>query len=228
MTKNKKKKRVKFKIKNIILLLLILGILIIIGYYLVMMPIKNIYISGNERIDDEKIRELANIDNYPSFILTNKSQIRRNLVANSYIKDVKIKKRLGNILEIDIVEYRIIASNIEGMVILSSGEVLNNDYKVYDVPMLINDISDSQVYESFVMGMEELDYSILRQISEIEYSPVEVDKERFLFYMSDGNVIHVTLTKLDKMNKYNKIKDKLTGKKGVIYLDSGDYVELFS
>ena len=74
--------------------------------------------------------------------------------------------------------------------------------------------------------MKKIDSDIYRQVSEIEYSPVGVDDERFLFYMSDGNVVHITLTKINKINKYNKIKDKLEGKKGIIYLDSGDYVEL--
>ena len=74
--------------------------------------------------------------------------------------------------------------------------------------------------------MESLDENILRQISEIEYSPVEVDNKRFIFYMNDKNIVHITLPKINKLNKYNKIKDKLENKKGIIYLDSGDYVEL--
>ena len=64
------------------------------------------------------------------------------------------------------------------------------------------------------------------EISEIEYSPVNVDEDRFLLYMDDGNFVYVTLTKIEKMNKYNDIKDELMGKRGIIYLDSGDYVEL--
>ena len=50
--------------------------------------------------------------------------------------------------------------------------------------------------------------------------------DRFLLYMSDGNLVHVTLTKINKVNKYNGIKDVLGDRYGVIYLDSGDYVEL--
>jgi len=39
-------------------------------------------------------------------------------------------------------------------------------------------------------------------------------------------LVHVTLTKLNKIDKYNKIKDKLDGKIGIIYLDSGDFVSV--
>lgn len=194
-------------------------------YCAIMMPINNIYINGNEIISDDEIMEMVGIDNYPSFILANRYEIKKILLNNSYIENVTVKKKIGNVIEFDIQEYRVIASNKDSKIILSSGEVLDNTYDIFDVPLLVNDINDEDVYDLFTTKMGILDKDIFRQISEIEYSPVMVDKERFLFYMSDGNLVYVTLTKLDKLNKYNKIKDKLEGKKGVIYLDSGDYVE---
>ena len=44
--------------------------------------------------------------------------------------------------------------------------------------------------------------------------------------MNDGNYVYITLTKITKLNRYNSIKDELDGAKGIIYLDSGDYVEI--
>ena len=44
--------------------------------------------------------------------------------------------------------------------------------------------------------------------------------------MNDGNLVYITLTKINKINKYNSIYSKMEGKKGIIYLDSGDYVEV--
>ena len=44
--------------------------------------------------------------------------------------------------------------------------------------------------------------------------------------MNDGNLVYVTLPKITKINKYNSIYSGLEGKKGIIYLDSGDYVEV--
>lgn len=228
MAKGKKKKRVRLKVKNIIVLLLIVCFVVLIIYCAIMMPINNIYINGNEILSDDEIIEMVDIDNYPSFILTNRFEIKKTLALNNYIEDVTIKKKLGNILEIDVLEYRVIASSSDGKIILSSGEVLDNTYGIYDIPLLINDILDSEVFELFATKMGSIDSSILRQVSEVEYSPVEVDKNRFLFYMSDGNLVHVTLTKLEKLEKYNKIKDTLEGRRGIIYLDSGDYVEFIN
>ena len=44
--------------------------------------------------------------------------------------------------------------------------------------------------------------------------------------MTDSNYVYITLSKIEKINKYNSIIQKLENKKGIIYLDSGDYVEI--
>ena len=44
--------------------------------------------------------------------------------------------------------------------------------------------------------------------------------------MNDGNQVYITLGKVTKINKYNSIYSRLEGKKGIIYLDSGDYIEV--
>ena len=44
--------------------------------------------------------------------------------------------------------------------------------------------------------------------------------------MSDGNMVYITLPKAENLNKYNEIKKELEGKKGILYLDSGNYFEI--
>ena len=44
--------------------------------------------------------------------------------------------------------------------------------------------------------------------------------------MDDGNEVYITLTKIEKINKYNEIVEKMDGSHGIIYLDSGDYIEI--
>lgn len=224
----KRKKRVRLKVKNLMILLLVFSFVVLMGYCFIMMPIDNIYISGNEILSDDEIMDMVNINDYPSFILANRFEMKKILLDNSYVDSVTIRKKFGNILEFEIVEHRVVASNKDGKIILSSGEVIDNTYGIYDVPLLVNDIGDDSVYKLFVTKMRDIDRDILRQVSEIEYSPVEVDSERFLFYMSDKNLVHVSLTKLNKIDKYNKIKDKLEGRRGVIYLDSGDFVSVIN
>lgn len=225
MARKKKKKRV-LKVKNI---LIFVGILFLFGYlfyYGLTMPVKNIYISGNKILSDDKIITLAKLEDYPSFLLTFSSDIKGNLLQSDYIKEVNIIKNFGNVIEIEIEEYKVLAMVAkENKIIISNGEKLDNIYELTDVPILINEI-DSSEYAEFIKMFSRIDNDVLRQISQIEYSPVLVDNERFLLYMDDGNLIYVTLTKIDKLNKYNSIKAKMDGRMGIIYLDSGDYVEL--
>lgn len=225
MAKKKKKKRV-FKIKNIIILLVVFIGIGGLFYYAIHMPIKNIYIKGNHIISDDEIIQLSNIDEYPSFLLTKASQIKKDLKKNLYIDEVKITKKFGNVIEIEIYEYQVIAVDSNGDVILENGVVLENTYELTDVPILVQNIENEEILKNFAEKFGGVDSNILRQISQIEYSPVEVDDERFLLYMNDGNLVYITLTKMKKLNKYNQIKDKLEGKIGIIYLDSGDYIEL--
>ena len=46
--------------------------------------------------------------------------------------------------------------------------------------------------------------------------------------MNDGNQVYVTVSKLDVLNKYIDIIKKLDNKKGILYLDSGNYFEVKS
>ncbi len=226
MAKKKKKRKVRLKIKNILIFLSIILIFLAVIYYVLQMPIKNIYISGNKILDDETVIELAKLSNYPSFLLTSTSEIKRNLSKSDYINNIKISKKLGNVIDIKVEEYKALALTNNGQrVILSSGKIIENKDNITDVPVLNNNISD-KVFNYFIKKFSGVNDNILRQISQLEYSPVSVDDKRFLLYMDDGNMIYITLTKIDKLNKYNAIKDKMDNKTGLIYLDSGDYVEL--
>ena len=82
------------------------------------------------------------------------------------------------------------------------------------------------IYTRFIEKFNIVNDDILLKISHIEYAPNEVDKERFIFHMVDSNYVYITLSKIEKVNKYNSIVKQLEGKKGIIYLDSGDYVEI--
>lgn len=225
MAKKKKKKRV-LKIKNICILLMILIAIIALIYYIITMPIKNIYITGNNVVTENEIIKSTSLYKYPSFILTPRKQIINDIKSNKYIQSATVSKKLGNIIEIKIKEYKPIAINTSGNIILENNKELENNYNLTDIPILINDITNEKISKNFAKKFSKVSPNILRQISQIEYSPVEVDEDRFLLYMNDTNLVYITLTKIEKLNKYNKIKDKLEGKTGIIYLDSGNYVEL--
>ena len=74
--------------------------------------------------------------------------------------------------------------------------------------------------------MNDLDTDIIRRISEIKYDPNDVDPNRFLFTMDDGNYVYLTANQLSSLNSYVTIVSQFEGKKGILYLDSGEYFQI--
>ena len=222
-TKKNKKKKIKRKMVLIVILIfvLIIGSLI----YISEKPLSNIYITGNKIVSDKEIISLAELEDYPPYINTYFINIKENLLKNSYIKDVTIERKLFGKIYLNITEYKPLCIYNDSL-ILSSKAKVTNDYHIDYVPYVINDMDS--VYDKFVESFSLVDDSSLLKISHIEYKPNDVDKERFLLYMVDANYVYITLSKIEKINKYNHIVSELEDKKGIIYLDLGDYVEIKS
>lgn len=226
MAKGTRRIKRKVSIKKIFTFLIVVTFLSLLFYFVLTFPIQNIYIENNSIVSDDEIIHLASLENYPSFLLTSSKEIQNKILKNSYIESVKIRKKFGNVITIYIKEYSVIAISLNDELILANGEKIQNVYNIYDYPVLINDISDEKIYFNFSKKFGMVDREILRQVSEIEYTPTSVDDERFLLYMNDGNLVYVTLTKIDKLNRYNDIRDKIGDKTGTIYLDAGNYMEI--
>ena len=190
--------------------------------YILNLKISNIYIVNNSLLTDKEIINLANLSDYPSFILTSSKDIKTNLYKNKLIKEIKVKKELFGKIYIYITEYKPIAI-YNNQLLLDNGSLIDNIYDL-NLPIIKNDISS--IYDDYIASFSLIDSDILYKISEIEYVPNDVDKERFLIYMTDGNYVYITLNKITKLNTYNSIVDQLEGKHGIIYLDSGDYFEI--
>ena len=221
----KVKKKVKIRILPILIVIVIIGLIIGCGYLLTLIPIKNIYITGNNYLTDQELIELAKIDDYPSFLTTTILSMKKNLQKNPYIKKVTIKKKLLAEVHIEIEEQNLLFRKEEnGNIVLESKEEVSDNNK-YQLPILLNYIPDTK-YDSFIKGMNQVTDDVKNQISEIRYYPNEQDEDRFLLYMNDGNYVYLTLTKFKQINYYEDVLEKLEGKKGILYLDSGNHFQI--
>lgn len=219
-TKVKKK---KLRVKRVFRCLLILGILVLLFLYLRTIPIKNIYIIGNNILSDKEILSISELEDYPPFFTTTKKSIIKKLLDNVYISKVEVKKKLPSKVYIYITENKVLARYNDSL-LLGDATTIDNTYNYLNCPIITNNIDE--IKDKFVKYFNKIDNDILLAISEIEYAPNEVDNERFILKMNDGNMVYITLLRIEKINKYNEIYSKLDGRKGIIYLDSGDYVEV--
>ena len=106
--------------------------------------------------------------------------------------------------------------------ILSDGTEVDTKYSI---PTVINYITD-EYYEIFVQKMDKLDKNILNMISEIKFNPNDVDDNRFLLTMSDGNFVYINIDTFEKLNMYLTIKESLPKENGILYLDYGNNFEI--
>lgn len=219
----KKKKNKKKIILKILIIIIILGSLI---FYFKNMKIKNIYVTGNNNLKDQEIIELAGINNYPNLFQTSSRKIEKKIKLNPLIDSVKVKKTFLGKITINIKEYNLLLKNeIDNTIYLDNGQKITNDINIIGLPTLINDV-DKDILNNFLKKLNTINKDILSKISEITYSPNEYDKDLFLFLMNDGNYVYITTTRLDNINKYENVLLELEGKKGIIYLDSGNHFEI--
>ena len=218
-------KRVKRKIKigNLVRFLVILIIIFSSIYLVLNSNIKNIIITGTKYLSDEEVLKESKLNDYPSFFLTLDLSIKNNLKKNNLIKEVKVKRKIFNEIELNIKEYKIVLS-YKDKYVMENGKMIDykNDLRV---PKLINNVDD-KILKDLAVSLTDVHEDVLGKISEIEYVPNTYDKGRFLLYMNDSNSVYLTLTKFDKINYYDDVLEQLEGKKGFLYLDSGNHFKI--
>ena len=212
----------KFSFVKLLLVLLIMYVIGYFGYRVAISRITNIYIKNNNILTDQEVIDASGLRNYPSFILTTNYSIKNKLLKNNLIKKVKVKKGVWGKVYIDIEEYKPLFI-YEDKVILDNKNEVDLDISL---PILVNKVDDD-ILDKLISKYESINDEIKLMISEIKYDPNDIDKERFLFTMSDGNYVYITLYKLSSIDEYLKITSTLKDKKGILYLDSGNYFEVF-
>lgn len=225
MTKIKKKKRLKL-IPFLLFVLVITGAFFLVDV-LLDTRVENIVIKGNKLVTDQQIIEEAGLSNYPSFYKTTSYNIKKALEKNAFIKEVKVKRSFYHVITIEVSEYKVLLKKeTTGKLVLENMNEVTTDQEIpYTVPRLVNDVPKNK-YSKLLKNLLKVKRSVRSNISEFYYDPNEFDKDRFLLYMDDGNSVYLTLTKFRMINYYNDVLPQLDGKKGILYLDSGNHFQI--
>lgn len=225
MAKIKKKKRLK--LIPFLLFVLVIAATFFLVDVLLDTRIENIVIKGNKIVTDQQIIDEAGLSNYPSFYKTTSYNIKKALEKNSFIKEVKIKRSFYHVITIEVSEYKVLLKKeTTGKLVLENMNEVTTDQEIpYTVPRLVNDVPKDK-YSKLLKNLLKVKKSVRSSISEFYYDPNEFDKDRFLLYMDDGNSVYLTLTKFRMINYYNDVLPQLDGKKGILYLDSGNHFQI--
>lgn len=227
MAKKLVKKR-KIKLLPCLIVLLVLGGLSFVVYFFLKLPILNLIVENTTYLNDDYILELAEVKDYPSFWMFSTSNMERKLENSPYISEAKVERKFFHILVFNIDENKpLFINNTNNTVVFSDKEEVSVSDRIdlFRIPRLINYVPDNK-YQSFIKGMANIKKDILGKISDIEYQPNDYDKDRFLLYMDDGNMVYLTLTKFDMINYYNDVLSQLENRKGILYLDNGNHFQI--
>lgn len=227
MSKKIVKKR-KIKLLPFLIFLLVLSVLSFSVYLLFQVRVKNLIVTGTNYIEDDTILEIAKVKDYPKFLLTTNYSVKKNLSKYPYIKSSRLIKKHPFTFEIKIEEANALFynSNNNSYVLDNNENIKENESKyTFRVPRLLNYVPDKK-YKLFVENMAKVKPDTLSKISDIEYQPNDYDKDRFLLYMDDGNMVYLTLTKFKMINHYNEVLRELENHKGILYLDNGNHFKI--
>lgn len=213
----KKKRKRKISVLKVLIVFLICYLLCTLIYGIITVRVKNIYVIGNSYLSDKYIINVSSLSNYPPFFLTSSKKIEKRLKDDVMIYDVSVKKGLFSIYLYVTENTPLFYSTSLNKYILKDGSFTSGKY---NVSTLVNYVPDT-IYDDFINKMGNV--TVIDRISEIEYKPNDVDSKRFYLLMNDGNHVYLTLDDFLKINDYVEILKTLNGKKGIMYLDYGNY-----
>ena len=220
-------KKKKLRLLPFLIFIIVIAVIVFVCLFVLDTKVKNIIITGNEVLRDDDIIELAGLTDYPSFYKTLNLTMKNSIEENPLVKNVDINRSFYHVIEIDVEEYQILYKREDNgkYVLENKEEVTLNKETPYTIPRLINEIP-KKILNRFIKYYKRVDLSIREKISEIKYDPNDIDEERLLLYMDDGNSVYITITKFERLNYYNDVLPQLDGKKGYLYLDSGNHFQI--
>lgn len=209
--KTTKKQQIAKKKKKIIIHLIkwisILFILIGCGIYFVLSPffnIKNIEITGNQRLTTEKIISLSQIQLDENIFKLIKNKIEKNIKENAYVENVKIKRKLPDTISINVEErtptFMIMLANAY-VYINNQGYFLEISKEKLDIPIITGILTEeSNIHEGNRLNIEDLQR--LEHVLQIMKS-------------AESNEIVQLITKINISDKQNYILELNNEKKTV-------------
>ncbi len=226
--------RNRFIRKCILLFLIIIAIFFILSSSF--FDIKEVVVEGNNIVSEDEIKTLLQLENKKNIFSISEKNIKNCLSQNAYIENVSVKRKLPNILDVQVVERKIkymIQIGNGWAYISNQGYILNISNESKNVPIIIGLSTDlSEVKVGSKLNDEDLKkFEILNRISEIANSngileiiskiditdsqnyTLYLDNEKKIAYLGDCSDLNTRILFVKAITEQEK------GKEGEIFVN---------
>lgn len=196
--------------------------------------VKVIEIEGNRYLSEEEIVTASKLSSETSFWGVNKQKIEAEIISLKQISDASVSRKFPFTVIIEVQEYTRVAYLLADgnfSPILESGKILAADTLVgfpADAPLLMGWSNGNELAE-MAAELSNLPESLIHRISEIHFTPEELDPLRITLYMNDGFKVSSTIRHFSQhIAPYSAIVGELDpNNKGIIHMKINPYFELF-
>lgn len=212
------------KSKNkLFFLSVVTGFLIVCAIYFTL-DISSIYsisVRSNNYLTKDEIVSLSGLNTSRKFLLTSASSVENKIRQNPFVKDVKVKKLDGSIIEINIEEKKVIgycSGADHGFYLLDDDtriDMTNENIHIIASVPLISGFNDEEL-TLMVKNFVDCDYAIINEISEIHKYP-ELKYQDVELIMRDGNYIFTSMYGLNILNHYYDIESSYLSSENSCY-----------
>lgn len=221
----------KIHLYRAIPVLVISSLLILLSLYFItpLGSLKNLVVTGNERVTQDEIIKATQIDSrdYTLTTFLNRNQYANNLKkANSWIEKAEISYQFPITFKIQVTEFKILAYEAStGNIypVISNGTVINQPVKKEALPenyMRLN-LSDKAKVKKLMQELSDVPDSIKNEIQTVDLTPSKATKDLLTLTMRDEHKIIVPLSDIHKKLPYYSRVHPLLTEPSVVDMEAG-------
>lgn len=232
-----KKQRQKKLITRLITLILLFSFAILVVVYFIspLSKVDMLSVSGTKEVADQEIIDVSQIKSGDNLwkVFFERKEISKNLLSElPQVKSMKISFDGLNDYIIKIEEYQTVAYLAEENKyynILENGKIVNESRKVsIGNPPIFKSFEENKALKAMIEQYKLLNENIQNSISEVEYTPSEIDDYLIKLYMNDGNEVVASIPSFaEKMIYYPDMVKKIGDQKGTFNIEVGAYFSPF-
>mgnify|MGYP000927690460 CR=1 FL=1 len=221
----------KIHLYRAIPVLVISSLLILLSLYFItpLGSLKNLVVTGNERVTQDEIIKATQIDSrdYTLTTFLNRNQYANNLKkANAWIEKAEISYQFPITFKIQVTEYKILAYEAStGNIypVISNGTVINQPVKKEALPenyMRLN-LSDKAKVKKLMQELSDVPDSIKNEIQTVDLTPSKATKDLLTLTMRDEHKIIVPLSDIHKKLPYYSRVHPLLTEPSIVDMEAG-------